>query len=248
MDYLRFGDGEKNLVILPGIGLTSSTSFGAAVEALYSKLTKSYRITLIENPAALPKDYSIHDMAENAVTLMQKLGITDTCIYGVSQGGVAAQFIAEEHPELVSKLILASTASRPTLSSPQIMRGWIDLAAAGNLMELIDSFMVKLYTEEFCNQNGAAVRNMYKGISEADLKRFIVLAESVIDFNTYDALEKIQCPVLILGAENDPVFTKDAQLTLAEKTGGKLVLFPKYLHAVYDESPEFMKELCAFLM
>jgi len=53
--------------------------------------------------------YTIMGMADDAVGLMDHLGIHKAHILGVSMGGLIAQEIAINHPERVMKLILAAT-------------------------------------------------------------------------------------------------------------------------------------------
>ena len=59
------------------------------------------------------KGYSTRDMAEDLAFGMQTLGITRAKVLGVSQGGMIAQYLAIDHPELVDRLVLAVTLSRP---------------------------------------------------------------------------------------------------------------------------------------
>ena len=51
-------------------------------------------------------------MAKDQVEVMKKLGISKASIIGVSQGGMIAQCIAIDYPELLDKLVLAVTVSR----------------------------------------------------------------------------------------------------------------------------------------
>ncbi len=58
----------------------------------------------------MPEEYSVYDMAEDTEKAMDELGLAGAIIYGVSQGGMIAQVIALKRPDLVSRLVLCSTA------------------------------------------------------------------------------------------------------------------------------------------
>src|SRR5262245_11521619 len=75
---------------------------------------KDYRIVIIENRgsgrSAKPEGpYSTEMMAEDAVALMDQLGIAQAHIIGKSMGGMIAQWIAARWPAKVRSLVLAST-------------------------------------------------------------------------------------------------------------------------------------------
>jgi pimeloyl-ACP methyl ester carboxylesterase len=57
--------------------------------------------------AGSPK--SIQAMAKDAVTFIRALGLTEIDLLGFSMGGMIAQVIVQDEPQLVRKLILAGT-------------------------------------------------------------------------------------------------------------------------------------------
>ncbi len=61
-----------------------------------------------------PEQYSLSDMAEDAVRLVSELGISPAHVVGASMGGMIAQMIAIEHPESIRSLvsIMSNTGSR----------------------------------------------------------------------------------------------------------------------------------------
>ena len=52
---------------------------------------------------------TIEEMARDAVTLSRALGFDQVDLFGFSMGGMIAQVIAQEEPQLVRKMILAGT-------------------------------------------------------------------------------------------------------------------------------------------
>jgi len=61
-----------------------------------------------------PEQYTLSDMAEDTARLIEKLEIAPAHVVGVSMGGMIAQVLAAEHPELVRSLtsMLSTTGSR----------------------------------------------------------------------------------------------------------------------------------------
>jgi pimeloyl-ACP methyl ester carboxylesterase len=109
MDYISFGKGEKNLIMIPGLGDGLKTVHGSAVTmaVMYRHYAKMYKVYVFSRKNLMEERYTTREMAKDQVSAMEKLGITKADVLGVSQGGMIAQFIAIDYPEFVEKLVLA---------------------------------------------------------------------------------------------------------------------------------------------
>ena len=70
----------------------------------------------------------------------------------------------------------------------------------------------------------------------------------ILDFDCYDRLNEIKCPVLVLGGEQDKITTGEASIEIAEKLNCEIHMYPKYGHAAYEEAKDFNKRVYDFLM
>ena len=109
MDYISFGNGNKSLVIIPGLGDALKTVKGSAVTfaLMYKLFAKDYKVYVFSRKNKLKQDCSTRDMATDLADVMNQLNITKAFVLGVSQGGMIAQYLAIDYPELVEKLVLA---------------------------------------------------------------------------------------------------------------------------------------------
>ena len=71
-------------------------------------------------------------MTDDQVRALKLLEIDQICLLGVSQGGMIAQYMAADHPEMVKKLILAVTAPNANAGVQDVVTGWIDMAVRGD--------------------------------------------------------------------------------------------------------------------
>ena len=108
MYYVSFGTGERRLVVLPGLsdGLATVKEKALLLASPYRKFFRDYTVYMFSRKNDMPEGYSIRDMADDQVRVMKDLGIHQAYILGVSQGGMIAQYMAIDHPEMVKKLIL----------------------------------------------------------------------------------------------------------------------------------------------
>ena len=88
-------------------------------------------------------------------------------------------------------------------------------------------------------------------MTDADLARFIILAEGTRDFNVLPELGRIRCPVLALGVYEDRVLDADATMEIAEKLDERpdfrLYMYIGYGHAAFDTAPDYRERILRFL-
>jgi 3-oxoadipate enol-lactonase len=65
--------------------------------------------------------YDIALFAADWAALLETLGLRDACIIGLSQGGMVAQRLAAERPDLVAALVLVATACDSNPASEAVM-------------------------------------------------------------------------------------------------------------------------------
>ena len=80
-------------------------------------LAPGYRTVALDNRGAGRSDkphgpYSLEQMADDAMAVLDDAGIESAHIVGASMGGAIAQIVALKHPERVRSLTLACTACR----------------------------------------------------------------------------------------------------------------------------------------
>jgi 3-oxoadipate enol-lactonase len=73
--------------------------------------------------------YSLDEMAEDAVAVLDATGIESAHVIGLSMGGVIAQLVALRHPERVRSLVLVSTACQHHQWRRELLAGWAATAS-----------------------------------------------------------------------------------------------------------------------
>ncbi|MBR5341720.1 MAG: alpha/beta hydrolase [Erysipelotrichaceae bacterium] len=248
MDYLHFGNDEgRKLVILPGVALKSVMGSAEAIVSAYQTLAENYDIYLFDHIKLEPEGYSIDDMAEDTITAFKKLGLDHVKIMGVSMGGMVAQAIAIKNPETVDALVLCSTASKVSDSSKTVFETWIKLAKEKDLKGLMESFGEKVYTPSFYEQYKDIIVSSGEGTSETDYQNFIISNYAIVTFNDYDELERIKCPVFVIGAGLDLVFGPQESLDIADRLNCEYYIYEEHGHGVYDEAPDYLTRIKSFL-
>ncbi len=247
MDYVRFGGGKKPFVIIPGLGIKSIVLSAPVIEKAYSVFCEDYTVYVLDRRDFIPEGFTVFDMADDIAEVMKALGLGGACVFGTSQGGMIAQIIAAQHPDLADTLVLGSTAARIFPQAEKVVENWVDLAEKGRAVELCRDFVDRLYSKEFAEKFGDMIVKFNADASDAELERFARLARACTGFDLRDEIRSISCPVLVLGAENDRVLTGEASAEIASILGCGIYMYPKeYGHAVYDEANDYKQRILDF--
>jgi len=123
MYYELHGTGTP-LVLLHGGGSTIQSTFGRVLP----ELAKHHRVIAVElqahgHTADIDRPLSFEHDADDVAELLRQLHVPKADIMGFSNGGTTALQIAIRHPELVNKLVLASTLYKRDGMPPGFFEG-----------------------------------------------------------------------------------------------------------------------------
>lgn len=92
-------------------------------------------------------------MAQDQNRVMEKLGIQNAYVMGVSQGGMIAQYLAIDYPEMVRKLIIGVSVSRQNETVQRVVNSWIQMAESNDYKTLMIDTMEKTFTNKQLKKN-----------------------------------------------------------------------------------------------
>ena len=152
-------------------------------------------------------DYSVAQMADDALQLMDALGIERAYYIGHSTGGAMGQVIATDHPRRISKLVLCGT--------------WAKTDAFFRRLFEVRALMLKHLGPEAYTKASALALNMPAWVRDHDADLLaseaaaletipvpeIVLSRisAIVAHDRRDRLCEIACPTLAIGARDDQV-------------------------------------------
>jgi pimeloyl-ACP methyl ester carboxylesterase len=250
MDYISFGKGNKNLIIIPGLGDGLRTVKGMAIPLafMYKQFAKEYTVYVFSRRNNLTRGFTTQDMALDITQAMNILNISNADIMGVSQGGMIAQCIAINNPERVNKLVLVVTTSKTNEMINSVIGNWIQLAEKEDFKSLFIDTAEKSYSESYLAKYKKYYNILWRFCKPKDYKRFIIQANSCLTHNVYDDLDKIKCPTLIIGGKQDSIVGVNSSKEIADRiSNSELYLYEEYGHAVYEEAKDFNEKVLRYL-
>jgi 3-oxoadipate enol-lactonase len=245
LNYETYGEGEPLLLIM-GFGAP-----GAAWLPLLP-LLPGFKCIYFDNRGTGNSDrpeggYTIPQMAADASNLLNALGISKAKVFGVSMGGMIAQELTLSHPEQVERVVLGCTtpggpkALRPPDATVDKLIESFDLVASDNLDAALDMIMPLLFPEEFIAEHPELRQLMAAGMkmgpppARETLER---TREGALQFDAYDRLPRVACPVLIVHGDKDVLtLPENAALLQRQIPQAELLMIPNAGHSFAAADP-----------
>lgn len=246
-DYITFGRGKKPLILIQGLNTRGIQGAAVSLAYMYRIFAEDYQMYLFDRRAEVWDGITVRDLAEDIAGAMDSLGIPKADVIGVSQGGMIAQYLANDRPDLVNKLVLAVTLSRNNETVKSVVENWIALTEQGAMKRLVRGMAEKMYSDAYVKRYQPLIPLLTVAQKPRDPRRFIILAKACLTCNAYEDLEKIQCPVFVIGGRQDKVVGAAASEEIAQKLNCKIFMYEQLGHAAYEEAKDFNKRIYDFL-
>jgi pimeloyl-ACP methyl ester carboxylesterase len=200
----------------------------------------------IENGETPPLPYTLQDMADDAVGLMDPLGIEKAHVVGVSMGGSIGQWVAINHPDrilsLTSLMSDSGNAALPVIAKPEAFANVPPPPAAGDTQGLIE-YQVKTL-QALSSPGYPTDESKYRAQAQRQLERGIdldaLLRQQTVSFighydteGRYAKLKTIHVPTVVLHGDDDPLVPVESAHDLAASIpGADLRIIPGLGHEI----------------
>ena len=223
--YTVTGTGPA-ILLLAGLGLPSNI-----FDELIAQLNSEFTCVAVDVPGSgrspLPHgDPTIASMAEVVARTVINSSISPGAVLGHSMGGFIAMQLAANHPELVERLVLLSSAAKGGhLGFP--------FATKGTAIDIVRNNLEVCTASGFSDNN----RTLFDAISKRTVaslgpaKGFVGQRNAASLFDFTSSLGQINCPVLVMhGAQDAAIKADEAELMATKLPDSRFVLLENTGH------------------
>ena len=246
INYITFGKGTKPLIMIQGLNTNGIKGAANSLAYMYRIFAKDYKVYMFDRREDVQDGITVRELAADIAEAMDVLGLTNADVFAVSQGGMIGQYLAIDRPDLVRKMVLAVTLSRNNDVVKEAIANWISMTEKEQYKELVLDMAVKMYSDAYVKRYKPFMSLLTAVQKPKDKERFIILAKACLTCDAYEELDKIKCPVLVLGGSLDKVTTSAASLEIAEKLGCEIYMYEHLGHAAYEEAKDFNRRVFEF--
>jgi len=247
-EYITFGNGTRPLMMIQWLNTRGIDGAAASLAYMYRIFAKDYKVYLFDRRSNIHEGITVRELASDIAAAMDALELKDADVFGVSQGGMIAQYLAIDRPDLVRKLVLAVTLSRNNDTVRNVIGSWIEMTERGDIKALVADMAEKMYSDTYLRKYRPLLPLLTIVQKPKDVPCFINLAKACLTCSAYDELEKISCPVLVIGGKQDKIVGENACEEIAEKLGCEIYAYDTLGHAAYEEAKDFNKRVYDFLI
>jgi pimeloyl-ACP methyl ester carboxylesterase len=199
---------------------------------------------------------SIQEMASDAVTFIGALGLDQIDLFGFSMGGMIAQVIAQQEPQLVRKLILAGTGPAGGEGIDKVTRiTYLDTARGLLTRQDPKQFLFFTRTPNGRRAGKQFLARLQERTSDRDkaisIRSFRAQLKAIHRWGQQQPadLTSIHQPVLTMNGESDRMVPSNNTVDLDRRLpNSQLVLYPDAGHGgVFQFHQDFVKRALEFL-
>ena len=149
--------------------------------------------------------YSLEQLGQDVVNLLDHLNIAKVAFCGISMGGLIGQWLAIHKPERFSQVIVCNTAAK--IGQEQAWQDRAVLVCEQGLAPIAATAALRWFTDPFIQSNPAVVAELSNDLGAGSPEGYANCCEALAKADVREQLSSIQIPVLIIAGQQDPVTT-----------------------------------------
>ncbi|MEY1673812.1 3-oxoadipate enol-lactonase [Gordonia sp. ABKF26] len=183
-----------------------------------------------------PGPYSIDELADDVIGLLERLDIERAHLVGLSLGGMTMMRVAARNPERVNRLALLCTAAY--LPPAQ---GWTDRAAlvrADGTSAVAAAVVQRWFTPGYLAANTEAQQGYEAMVAATPTEGYAACCEAIAAMDQRAELSSIIAPTLAIAGADDPATPPDLLRDIVDAVpNGRLLVVPDSAHLANAEQP-----------
>ena len=184
-----------------------------------------------------PGPYTIDDLTDDAVDLLDELGVERAHFVGLSLGGMTGLRLAARNPERVDRLVVLCTGAR--LDPLPAWSERAELVLSKGTAAVAEAVVRRWYTAGWIAEHPQVRKESEEMVALTPRDGYAACCEVIATMDLVDDLSRITAPTLAIAGAEDPA-TPPWQLERIADTvaDGKLLVVPEAAHLATAERPD----------
>lgn len=191
--------------------------------------------------------YTMAQLGQDVVGLMDELDIPRASFCGLSMGGMIGFYLGINASDRIEKLILANTNA--FTAEPVFWQKRIDtLLNDGGIPTIVDGVMARFFSPEFTSASPEVVAKIKVGMLATPLQGYAACCAAIRDMDFRAGLDRIKAPTLVIAGRKDMASPPESGQYLAANIKGARYAEIDAAHISNVEAPAQFTALVADFM
>jgi len=179
----------------------------------------------------------VHDLARDAVQVLDECGVAKCAVVGMSLGGAVAQALTLDRPERVDRLAVIATVCGRTPDEQARARDRVELCRRHGTAGIAEANRERWFTDEFRRDYPDVVERRVAQVKACDGASYLHAFTVFCTTDLVDRLGEIRVPSLIIAGEQDVAATpRMARLMAARMGDAEAHVLPGLRHSLLIEA------------
>ena len=221
-----------------------SNSMGADLrmwDALVAPLAEHFRVVRYDTrghgQSPVPGGpYSMDDLADDVVALLDRLGVDKAHVVGLSLGGMTGIRLAARHPQRVDKMVLLCTGAFLEVGAAYTERA-AQVRAHGTAV-VAEGVVSRWFTPGFLEANPAVRKASEQMVADTPAEGYASSCESIAAMDLRPDIACVAAPTLAIAGADDPATPPPYLEEIANGVqDGRLLVVPEAAHLAVAQQP-----------
>jgi 3-oxoadipate enol-lactonase len=190
--------------------------------------------------------YSIDELGQDALGLLDALSIARPHVCGLSMGGMVGMWLGINAPERVDRLALANTGAR--IGAAEMWNARIDAVRSGGTASIAPAVLARFFSPQLLEQPTPMIAQVRTTFEATSTEGYVASCAAVRDADLRRALQRIRAPTLVIAGSGDlSTPPADARFIAGHVAGAHYVELPATHLSNIQAAPAFTQALVQFL-
>lgn len=186
--------------------------------------------------------YSIADLGQDVLALMDRLGLERASFGGLSIGGMVGLWLGENAPERIDRLVLMCTSAK--LPDGVFAERAQTVRTARTPEVVADAVVSRWFTPHWLDENPEMVARCRAMIAGTDAEGYASCCDALEAMDLRPGLPSISAPTLVIGGADDPSIPPAHQQAIAEAVPeARLEIIADAAHVASLQHPDTVNRL-----
>lgn len=186
---------------------------------------------------APPAPYGMDDLRDDFLGILDRLGLDQVALVGLSVGGMVAQSAAAKAPDRFSKLVLCDTGH--IIATRDIWNARIEMVEKGGMAAIVDSVLDRWFGPDFRTRDPDLHAGMHAMLTTIPPQGYNGICAAIREADLTAEVARIEVPALCLCGTEDKATPTELVATLADLLpNGSYMAIPGAGHLPCVEQPD----------